>query len=746
MPSTLYLRCGLVRALALGLGLLAASMAAPGAAPGEPPGAPADAAPSPYPATAVKPVTDAYFGVSVQDPYRWLENAADPQVQAWSQAQNAHARAYLDAVPARAALKRRLTSLITAASPRFFSLRASGDRLFALYDDPHFQQPQLVVMGTDADPARRRVVLDPNALDSAGHTAIDWYVPSHDGRLVAVSMSKNGSEDGSLQVFEVATGKSLGQPIPRVQYPTAGGSLAWAADNRSFWYTRYPGTERPEADRHFFMQVYFHHLGEDWTGDRLVLGTADGVPRTGEILLDNRHAPDRVLASVELGDGGQWSHWLIAADGKKVHLDRFDDKVVAATLAPDGGLVLVSTSGAPRGKVLRLPPGMTDLARATTLVPEGKDAIVIRDSDGALAPTLTATAMLINTIDGGPNHVRIYGLDGKPAPRYGGGLPLQDIASFSNLEPLPDGDVLIGVSGYLRPFYYVRWHPATGDLEETKIVVQSPMKFDDTEVVRAFATSRDGTRVPLNILRRKGARLDGAMPTLLYGYGGFGSSQQPHFAGPMARLWLDVGGVYVVANTRGGAEYGERWHDEGRLLKKQNVFDDFTAAAEYLVKSRYTDPAHLALMGGSNGGLLMGAVLTQHPQLARAVVSSVGIYDMLRVELDPNGAFNTAEFGSVTDPAQFKALYAYSPYHHVQAGAKYPALLLTTGANDGRVNPLQSRKFCAAMQAATASGLPVLLSTSSTSGHGIGSALSERIDQNADMLGFLFDQLEMANP
>jgi prolyl oligopeptidase len=242
---------------------------------------------------------------------------------------------------------------------------------------------------------------------------------------------------------------------------------------------------------------------------------------------------------------------------------------------------------------------------------------------------------------------------------------------------------------------------------------------------------------------KKGTKLDGSSPALLYGYGGYGISQTPGFLGSFRRVWLDAGGIYAIANIRGGSEYGERWHQQGMLTHKQNVFDDFAAAAEYLLDKHYTSHAKLALMGGSNGGLLMGAEITQHPGLARAVVSAVGIYDMVRVELDPNGSFNTTEFGTVKDPAQFKALYAYSPYHHVAAKTGYPAVLMLTGATDGRVNPMHSRKFAAALQAASSSGHPILLRTSMNSGHGIGSSLSERIAEQADELSFLLDQLGM---
>jgi prolyl oligopeptidase len=267
--------------------------------------------------------------------------------------------------------------------------------------------------------------------------------------------------------------------------------------------------------------------------------------------------------------------------------------------------------------------------------------------------------------------------------------------------------------------------------------------LSDIEAVREFAVSKDGTKVPVNILRRKGTKLDGNNPTLLYAYGGYGHSMRPGFNFEQ-RLWFDRGGIYVIANIRGGGEYGEDWHLAGNLTKKQNVFDDFAACAKHLVTRGYTRPEKLAVEGGSNGGLLMGAFLTQNPGLARAVVAHVGIYDMLRVELDPNGAFNVTEFGTVKDPAQFRALHAYSPFHNVKDGTKYPAVFFLAGETDGRVNPANSRRMTARLQAATTSGHPILVRLSSASGHGMGTALTERIAQKADVFAFLFDQLGMA--
>ncbi len=684
------------------------------------------------PATPAKIVVDTYHGVKVPDPYRWLENADDPAVKMWSQAQNARTRAYLDALPMRAGLKAKLTKLITATSPNYYNLHAAGGQIFAMYNQPPKQQPMLAVMAASADPASARIVVDPNKLNPKGTTAIDWYVPSHNGKLVAASISQNGSEDGSVHVFDVATGKQVGEVVPRVQYPTGGGSLAWRADDKGFWYTRYPSKERPEADRHFYQQVAFHELGKDPAKDPYVIGKE--FPKVAEVELENAEKPDWVLASVANGDGGEFAHWLMAPDGKWTQVTHFEDKVVKAVLAEDA-VYLLSRKGAPRGKVLRLGLNNLALAGASEVVPESTLTI---DTDGPGALTVTSKQLFVRYIDGGPSRAAIFDHAGKRV----GDLPLPEVAALSEVAAVGD-DVLYAVTTYLTPARFSRYEAATSKSADTKLRITSPVEFPDMDVVRAFATSKDGTKVPLNIIRKKGLKLDGANPTLLYGYGGYGVNMTPFFLGASRRAWFDAGGVYVVANLRGGGEYGEEWHLQGNLTKKQNVFDDFLASAQYLIDQKYTTPNKLAIMGGSNGGLLMGAAWTQKPELFRAVVSAVGIYDMLRVELDPNGTFNITEFGTVKDGAQFKTLNAYAPYHHVRDGAAYPAILMMTGENDGRVNPMQSRKMTARMQAANPNGHPVFLRTSAESGHGQGSALSVRIDEYADYLSFLFDQLGM---
>jgi prolyl oligopeptidase len=687
-----------------------------------------------------RPVADVYHHVTVTDPYRWLENGADPKVHEWSAAQDLVARKYLDSRPLRAPIFKQLFSQLSATSSSYAGLRAVGDSVFAYYSQPPKQQPMIAMLTNAADPTLARVIVDPNLINAQGTTAIDWFVPSPDGKMLAVSMSENGSEDGTLHLFEVASGLQIGSPIPRVQYPTGGGSLAWRADAGGFWYTRYPGTERPAAERHFFQQIYFHRLGDDPAKDSYVLGKS--FPKVAEIKLDSRFNPQLVIASVANGDGGEFAHYVIDAHGAVAQITRFEDKVVAAAAGADGALYLVSRQGAPRGKLLKLPPGVTDLSRALTLVPEGDGVMLATGEFGGEPLIVTSNALYLRELIGGPSRVAAYDHAGKPA----GILPLPDVSAVNEVEPLSDGTLLYSVETYLRPPYFRRYDPKTAQASDTLLVQSSPVKFLDTEVIREYVKSKDGTAIPINIVRRKGTQLNGLNPVLLYGYGGFGISETPDFLGADTRLWLDGGGVFVDANLRGGGEYGEDWHQQGALTHKQNVFDDFLAVAQHLIAEKYTDPAHLAIMGGSNGGLLMGAAMTQRPDLFRAVVSLVGIYDMLRVELDPNGSFNTTEYGSVQDPEQFKALYAYSPYHHVKGATAYPAIFMATGETDGRVNPAHSRKMIARLQAATSSGKPILLSINAHAGHGIGSAMLIRVNQQADIYSFLFDQLGMQLP
>jgi prolyl oligopeptidase len=699
------------------------------------------------PDTPKKPVTDTAHGVAVTDDYRWLEDAGDKAVRTWSDAQNAHARAALDKLPGVESLRARLTKIMAAKTTGHGAFAVRGGAVFALRRQPPKQQPFLVVMPAPDKPDEARVLVDPGELDktaavageAAGATAIDWFVPSWDGKRVAVSLSRSGSESGDVHVFDVGTGKRVDVVVPRVNAGTAGGDLAWAADDKGFYYTRYPRPgERPAADQDFYQQVAFHALGTPADKDRYELG--NGLPRIAEIRLELDRGSGRVLATVQNGDSGEFAHYVRSPGGKWDRLADYKDAAVQAAFGPAGDLFVVSRKDAPKGKVLRLAATDTDLSKAAVVVPAGDDTIVTDFYGSTSRQTVlpTANRLYVTYQLGGPSAFRCFTPNGKPLP-----APKQpEVGSVRGLAPAGDDDVLFTASSYTQaPAAYL--FRAKG-AETTKLPLTSPPPIDlsDVTVVREFATSKDGTKVPVTVLLTKGVKRDGTNPCLITGYGGYGINIEPTFR-PELRVLFDHGFVFAVANLRGGGEYGEEWHKAGILTRKQNVFDDFAAALRYVIGQKYTSPDKLAIEGGSNGGLLMGAMVAQHPDLMRCVVAHVGIYDMLRVELSPNGAFNVPEFGTVKDPDQFKALRAYSPYHNVKDGTRYPAVLFLTGANDPRVDPMQSRKMTARLQAANPGGL-TLLRTSASSGHGLGTALGERIEETTDVYAFLFAQLGVA--
>jgi prolyl oligopeptidase len=686
--------------------------------------------------TEKRPVVEEHHGTKIEDPYRWLEDGTSKEVRAWSAAQNAAARAWLDAVPGVSVLRKRMQELMAGGSPSWYDLTWSGDLLFALKKQPPLQQPRLVAMRSPQDPGSETVIVDPNAMDPAGGTSIDWYVPSLDGKLVAVSLSRGGSESGDVHVFEAATGRDTGEVVPRVNGGTAGGGLAWGEGSTGFYYTRYPRPgERPVAELPFHQQVWWHALGTPGTSDRYETGK--DLPRIAEIQLQSSRDGRWVLASVQNGDGGEFVHWLRTPGDGWRQLTRHEDRCVLAVLGEDDAVYLVSRLGAPRGKVLRLPLGERPpaLADAAVVVPQRDDSIATDfSSQRGLTPTRSLLYVLYQ--EGGPSAVRIYDHGGKGL----GEIPLLPISAVDEMTAMDSDDLLFQNQTFLSPPAWSIYRAAERAVVRTGLVETSAADFSDCQVVRDVAVSKDGTKVPLSIVMRRGMELDASHPTLLYGYGGYGISLTPIFR-PQVLAWLEQGGVYVVANIRGGGEYGDAWHLGGNLTRKQNVFDDFAAASRRLVEAKVTTPERLAWSGKSNGGLLMGAMITQHPELARAAVAAVGIYDMLRVELTPNGAFNVPEFGTVADRTQFDALYAYSPYHHVGDGTKYPSVLFLTGENDPRVEPWQSRKMVARLQAANPRGNPVLLRTSASSGHGIGTALGELIEENVDIYAFLLHEL-----
>ncbi len=686
---------------------------------------------SAVPPTEKKPVTDEYHGVKVVDEYRWLEESGSPAVKAWTAAQNQYSRAWLDARGDRAEIEAKLTALYAKDTPSHSGIVARPGRLFALKFQPPKQQRLLVTLASAEDLASEKVVVDPNEIEPKGQVAMDWFVPSPDGKLIAVCLSENGSEDGSLHFYRTENGEHLPDRIARVQYPTGGGSAAWLPDSSAVFYTRYPHQgEKPEADLNFFQHIYFHKLGTPTSSDEYSAGR--NFPRIAEIELHASEDGRWMLASVANGDGGEFAHYVRETkDGAAWRqIARHEDGVKEVAFSHDGeGLYLRSVKDAPRGKVLRLSINGT-LSEAEVIVPESEAVI-----EGV---TLTAKHLFASDLIGGPSRIRQFDLHGKSERE----VPLPEASGVGGLIAVGER-ILFRQTSFVAPAAWMFHDPSAMSMKKTALFNTSPVDFSDIEAVRDFAMSKDGTMVPINILRRKGTQLDGSSPALLYAYGGYGHSMRPTFNFEQ-RLWFDRGGIYVVANIRGGGEYGEEWHLAGNLTKKQNVFDDFAACAEHLIKQGHTRSDRLAVEGGSNGGLLMGAFLTQHPGLARAVVAHVGLYDMLRVELDPNGAFNVTEFGTVKDAAQFRALHAYSPFHNVKDGTAYPAVFFLAGETDGRVNPAHSRRMTARLQAATSSDNPILVRLSSASGHGMGTALSEKIAQRADVLAFLFDQLGMS--
>ncbi|MBC8022704.1 MAG: S9 family peptidase [Burkholderiales bacterium] len=681
-----------------------------------------------YPSTERKPASDTYHGVEVRDDYRWLEESANPAVPAWGREQLALTRKALDGLPLRASLQARFKDLYNNRPPRYFAFQHRGS-LFAMKRQPPKNQSMLVVMKSPEDAASERVLVDPNQLDGKSTTAIDWYVASLDGKYVAVSLSERGSEQGSAHVYEVATGTRLPDVVPRVNGPTTGGSIAWDERGTGFFYTRLPqGNERAAADRDFYQQVYFHKLGTPASTDPYVIGKE--FPRIAEVELSTTRDGRYVLARVANGDGGEYAYYLRNASGAWSKVADYADKVRRMELGRDGRIYALSLKDAPRGKVISMPLANPAVASARVIVPQDEATIEAID--------VSKEHLYVDYMMGGPSAVRVFDLNGKLVAN----MPTEPVTAVGLEVVLDDGDMLFSSTGYVTQTSWYRYAWRSGKIAKSRLTPAYTVNMDDAVVAREMCVSKDGTRVPVNLVMKKGTKLDGSNPALLTGYGGYGVTLRPSFSNRV-RAWLDHGGIFAVANLRGGGEFGEEWHLAGNLTKKQNVFDDMIACGEHLIARGYTSKEKLAATGGSNGGLLMGALLTQRPDLFRAIVSDVGIYDMLRVELTPNGAFNITEFGTVKDPAHFKALYAYSPYHRVKDGTAYPAVLMLTGENDGRVDPWHSRKMAARLQAASTSARPVLLRISMDTGHGQGTALATQVEEDADRFAFLMNELGM---
>jgi len=683
----------------------------------------AAAAVAPAPESPRRDVATILHGTRVHDPYRWLENADDPKVTAWIDQQNAHTESYMASIAAGQPLADRVRDLSITSTTRSSPLLAGGV-LFYLRETPPQPQPLLVAQPwPDGD---ARVLVDLN--DNGGNTAMTGYWPSPDGKYLAYGTAEGGSELTTLHVMNVSDGKPLPDSLAWAGGGTTPQGVAWDIDGKGFTYVRFVPPEKGREVEQFNAELVHHVLGQAADKDKVVFGR--GYSRVAEYRLLSSPGARQQAVLANIGDGGPAEVFVKGATGYKRVL-RHDANVREAGWLGQN-LVVVSFQDAPRGKLLRLDA-------------DGHSHLLLDQGDGAIQSFSAFADGFLVTYSLGPDWwIEQFDASGKALRRVP--LPQQGI-SIEGIAAEPGTDAaLIAYSGWSIPDRWVRYDAKDGKLESVFEVKPASGDYDKIRVTRVEGTSRDGTRVPVTVLSMPGTDPDGSRPTILYSYGGFDIPIAPGFIG--SRLaWLEHGGVLAYANIRGGNEFGEQWHQQGQALDKQNVFDDFYAAAQALEKAKWTDPAHLGILGGSNGGLLMGAELVQHPGAFRAVVSMVGIYDMLRHESNfANGQYNISEYGSIKDSAQFKATYAYSPYFHVTKDTAYPAVLMTTGANDPRVAPWQSRKFTAALQWANTSDHPILLLTRMNAGHGVGAPFSQRVGNAVLSLTFFAAELGLQVP
>ncbi len=615
------------------------------------------------PATRKSPVTTTYHGVSVKEDFRWLEDGTSLEVRQWSQQQNKWARDYLDQLAIAQRLRGELTELLSQESQSYAGLTYAGGRYVALRFQPPLQQPQLIVFDSLDAPERHGVIVDPNQIDATGATSIDWFRPSPDGKWMAVSLSRAGTERGDLTIFDIAAGRpkqnhegETEDAIPYVNSGTAGGDLAWQGDSKGFYYTRHfrvrPGDLN---DQEVYQHVYRHLLGDDPQADRYELGK--GFPKIAEIQLDVDGPTQRVLATVQEGDGGRFAHYLRDAAEDWRQFSHFGDGVVQAVFGPDKDLYVVSQQRAPKGEIVRVSGGDLDVASGVTVVAESDKAIVTGGEafwgETTVLPTRQGLFVLYQL--GGPSEIHVFDEHGTPLPR-----PEQlPVSSVHGMLEIPGG-IAFGNVSYVVPDAMYAYDAQTKATRRTAVALTSVVDLSRVGVIREFAESNDGTQVPVNVILPSDFEKGRPQPCLVYGYGGYAVNMTPAY-NPALSVLLNHGVIYAVANLRGGSEFGKQWHEQGRLTKKQNVFDDFHAAVRMMSLKGYSTPEQTAIMGGSNGGLLMGATLTQHPQDIAVVISRVGIYDMLRNELTPNGKFNTAEYGSVEDQRNSRRCWRTRP-------------------------------------------------------------------------------------
>ena len=682
-----------------------------------------------YPPTPRVDQVDDYHGTLVADPYRWLEETDSSQTRAWIEAQNALTFGFLARIPARDRIRRRLTELWDYPKARA-PLRRGG-RYFQLRNSGLQNQDVLYVMeALDGEP---QVLLDPNTLSPDGTVALTGWAASDDGQWLAYATSAGGSDWMTWRVREVATGRDLADTIEWSKFSGA----AWRKDGSGFFYARYPAPE-PGQDltgTNYGHMLYYHRLGEPQERDRLVYQRPDQKEWgfSAEVSDDGRYLVVHVWQGTDVRN--RLFYQDLESGGPMVELIA-ELEAAYRFLGNDGPLFYLHTDlDAPRGRVIAVDTSRPGRDHWRTLIPEGEDAIE--------SVTMVHDEFVVLSLHDAYHQLRRFDLQGRPMDEIG----LPTMGSILDLTGQRSDDALFyAFSSFLHPVTVYRYDMGRG---ENELIDAPALDFDTAAYLtrQVFVTGQDGTRIPMFLTHRRNLALDGRNPALLYGYGGFNIALTPQFA--VSRLaWLEMGGVLAWANLRGGSEYGEAWHQAGMLHNKQNVFDDFVACARYLIDQGITSTPRLAIMGGSNGGLLVGACLTQHPELFGAAVPAVGVMDMLRFDKFTIGWAWVSDYGSPDDPEQFQTLYAYSPLHNLKPGTRYPATLVVTGDHDDRVAPGHSFKFAAALQQAQAAptlrgAAPVLIRVQTKAGHGMGKPTAILIEEAADIWAFLVKVLGM---
>lgn len=677
-----------------------------------------------YPPARKDCTADVYHGARVPDPYRWLEDPEAPETQAWVAQQNKLTSDFLAAVTDREKIKTRLTNLMDY--PRFSAPYREGNRYFFWKNDG--LQNQSVLYTQESLGGKPQVVINPNLLSKDGTVALNTTAVSEDGSLLAYGLSRSGSDQQEVKIRAVDSGQDYNETLQWCRFT----EIAWKHDGESFFYNRFPDPNTvPAEDQTNYNRVYWHKIGTDQSEDQLIYERTDNkelsfypsITENGKFLILHVYHGTDTKNRVYYRPVESTSPFIRLLDDADARYD-FIGNV-------DSVFYFNTDLSAPRGRIIAI--NIDDPARSNwrTILPQSDDVI----SYVALVNNHFVIAYMHDV----HHQLKIYNLDGTFVRE----IPLPALGTVSSLSGKQrETEMFFSFTSFLFPSTSYRYDFLTNELT----VFQKPkIDFDlsNYETRQVFFHSKDGTRVPMFIIHRKGLQLTGSNPTLLYGYGGFNISLRPGFS-VSTLVWLELGGVYAVVNLRGGGEYGDSWHQAGMLDKKQNVFDDFIAAGEWLIENKYTNPKKLAIRGGSNGGLLVAACMLQRPRLFGAVVCQVPVTDMLRYHKFTIGRYWVPEFGNAeASPEQFECLYAYSPLHNIRAGLEYPPIVVTSADTDDRVVPAHAKKFVATLQAKAAGKNPVLLRVETKAGHGRGKPTSKVIDEQADIYAFLFKILEM---